>query len=258
MQHNSNTALKQQIALWESHDKDKVIYVGSSLVGTVALTYIVFQDGQLWHRLFFMLPTGPGDQLTCWAAMWAVAVNDIILSMIAMSLKCCILLVCAPRGTTNIGSRRQIFTMTESAMALYRTVAPIPVWYFYFSYARINTVISSLCAGLYLAIKLTAAAERTKHVAFMAKGWVNGEAVYGRYATPEEGTACRDDCSICQGPHRCAIVLPCDHIFCEECVSAWLDREPTCPNCRHQVAPEATKAGSAGGDGSTNLLPHVF
>lgn len=256
VQHKSNSALKAQIVLWDSHDKDKVIYCAANLAGTVALIYIVFSESQLWHRLLFMSPTVPGDQLTCWAALWTIAVNDISLSMIAMILKCGVLLLCANRGVS-VGYRRQIFTLTESAMTLWRTTAPVPVWYFYFSSGK-NTIVASLCAGLYLAIKLTAVVEQSKHLGFMAKGCINGEAVYGRFATPEELAACHDDCSICQGPHRGAIVLPCEHIFCEECVSVWLDREPTCPNCRSQVAPEAAKGAAAGGGGPTSLMPHVF
>ena len=257
VQHKTNSTIKHQIGLWAGHERNKVVYCVVNLAGTVALTYIVFGESQLWHRLFFMTPTGSGEYLTIWAAIWTVVVNDIILSMVAMLMKCGVLVTCVSRGMLP-GSRRQVLTLIESSMALYRLLAPIPVWYFYFSSGS-NTIVATICVGVYLVIKLLTAAERAKHVVFMTKSFLKGDAIYGRFATQEEVTACQDDCSICQGPHRAAIVLPCEHVFCEECVSEWLDREPTCPNCRHQVAPEAAaKLGAAGGDGSTILMPFAF
>jgi hypothetical protein len=30
-------------------------------------------------------------------------------------------------------------------------------------------------------------------------------------------------------------MLQCKHIFCEDCVSTWFDRDTTCPMCRAKV-----------------------
>ncbi len=42
-------------------------------------------------------------------------------------------------------------------------------------------------------------------------------------------------CSICLGnavnPHE----LKCEHVFCRDCISAWLKRDSVCPICRAQV-----------------------
>lgn len=46
------------------------------------------------------------------------------------------------------------------------------------------------------------------------------------------------ECSICKDEmcaRTVAIVLPCDHIFCEGCIEPWLKRQRTCPMCRAEV-----------------------
>ncbi len=51
------------------------------------------------------------------------------------------------------------------------------------------------------------------------------------------------------------IRLDCGHIFCEECISEWLERDRTCPMCRANVKPPGLHSY---GDGATSLLPSVF
>ncbi|CAB1322322.1 unnamed protein product [Coregonus sp. 'balchen'] len=41
--------------------------------------------------------------------------------------------------------------------------------------------------------------------------------------------------SLCKGDFRDPIVLLCQHVFCEECLCLWFDRERTCPLCRSAV-----------------------
>ncbi|CAM4950942.1 unnamed protein product [Rotaria socialis] len=42
-------------------------------------------------------------------------------------------------------------------------------------------------------------------------------------------------CPICQSEYQDPIILTCKHIFCEECVSSWLDRNASCPLCRSKL-----------------------
>ncbi|KAL9450767.1 hypothetical protein AB3S75_012493 [Citrus x aurantiifolia] len=44
--------------------------------------------------------------------------------------------------------------------------------------------------------------------------------------------AAGDLCAICQEKMHAPILLRCKHIFCEDCVSEWFERERTCPLCR--------------------------
>ena len=54
--------------------------------------------------------------------------------------------------------------------------------------------------------------------------------------TIEDLKTCGGICPICHDNLKDATMLHCKHIFCEECVATWFDRERTCPMCRAQVS----------------------
>ena len=58
---------------------------------------------------------------------------------------------------------------------------------------------------------------------------------YGRCPSLQEVKASGNSCPICHDSLQEPTILHCKHIFCEECVSTWFDRERTCPMCRAQV-----------------------
>ena len=64
-----------------------------------------------------------------------------------------------------------------------------------------------------------------------------------------------NDCTICQDRLSDPVILRCNHIFCEDCVSEWLDRESTCPLCR-AIVPKAGKLRFS--DGNTSMIPQLF
>ncbi|XP_027350227.1 RING finger and transmembrane domain-containing protein 2 isoform X3 [Abrus precatorius] len=81
------------------------------------------------------------------------------------------------------------------------------------------------------------------------------EVHYGAYATSEQVNAAGDLCAICQEKMHAPILLRCKHIFCEDCVSEWFERERTCPLCRALVKPADLRSF---GDGSTSLFFQLF
>ena len=51
---------------------------------------------------------------------------------------------------------------------------------------------------------------------------------------------CCEDCAICQDSFSSmlgeeVVRLPCDHFFCEDCVTQWLQTSRTCPVCRTEL-----------------------
>nr|CAB3461851.1 unnamed protein product [Digitaria exilis] len=78
---------------------------------------------------------------------------------------------------------------------------------------------------------------------------------YGSYATAEQVLAAGDMCAICQEKMHVPVLLRCKHIFCEDCVSEWFERERTCPLCRALVKPADIRSF---GDGSTSLFFQLF
>ncbi|XP_033373978.1 RING finger and transmembrane domain-containing protein 2 isoform X2 [Parus major] len=55
---------------------------------------------------------------------------------------------------------------------------------------------------------------------------------YGVRATSQQCSEAGDICAICQAEFREPLILLCQHVFCEECLCLWFDREKTCPLCR--------------------------
>ncbi|CAM8955227.1 unnamed protein product [Rhodiola kirilowii] len=81
------------------------------------------------------------------------------------------------------------------------------------------------------------------------------EVQYGTHATPDQVNASGDMCAICQEKMHTPILLCCKHIFCEDCVSEWFERERTCPLCRALVKQADLRSF---GDGSTSLSYQIF
>uniref|UniRef100_A0A915KV06 RING-type domain-containing protein n=1 Tax=Romanomermis culicivorax TaxID=13658 RepID=A0A915KV06_ROMCU len=64
---------------------------------------------------------------------------------------------------------------------------------------------------------------------------------------------CGPQCSICYCPFENPVQLECKHIYCEDCISTWLDKEKTCPICRARVDVE----NRSWRDGSTSMTNHL-
>ena len=76
---------------------------------------------------------------------------------------------------------------------------------------------------------------------------------YGAHPSGEQLQDAGPMCPICHDGYRKPIFLSCKHIFCEDCLSMWLDRERTCPMCRSTVAEDPKWK-----DGSTSYLVQLF
>ena len=59
---------------------------------------------------------------------------------------------------------------------------------------------------------------------------------------------------VLQDSYQEPTMLQCKHIFCEDCVSTWFDRDTTCPMCRAKVffsflyVASRERGGREGGD----------
>lgn len=93
---------------------------------------------------------------------------------------------------------------------------------------------------------------------------------FGTYVSHDDVVeAGSPDCSICYEAMQQPVKLACAHMFCEECVTEWFDRERSCPLCRASMAaPTSPRSGSSSTsrddvkpqylDGSTSLFPQLF
>ncbi|KAG6416019.1 hypothetical protein SASPL_123440 [Salvia splendens] len=178
-----------------------------------------------WHRkddLFYPLLMIPPKAIPpFWHAIFVILVNDIMARQAAMAVKLVLLMYYKNGRGHNFRRQGQMLTLIEYALLLYRALLPTPVQSFFAS--------------------LKALSRKEIH--------------YGSVATSEQVNAAGDLCAICQEKMHAPIFLRCKHIFCEDCVSEWFERERTCPLCRALVRPADLQSY---GDGSTNLFFQLF
>ncbi|KAF7816580.1 E3 ubiquitin-protein ligase RNFT1-like [Senna tora] len=248
----SNEIVKKQTAL--KGDRNVLILVGISVAFMlhVMCIYWWYRNEDLLYPLV-MLP--PNSAPPFWHAIFIILVNDTLVRQVAMAFKCLLLIYYKNGRGHNFRRQGQMLTLVEYTLLLYRTLLPTPVWYRFFLNKDYGSLFSSLTTGLYLTFKLTSVVEKVQCFFSAIKALSRKEIHYGIYATMEQVNAAGDLCAICQEKMHAPVLLRCKHIFCEECVSEWFERERTCPLCRALVKPADLRTF---GDGSTSLIFQLF
>ena len=156
----------------------------------------------------------------------------------------------------------------EYAAISYKIVLPIPIWFAFFQNASLfGLFLSSALAGSYLACALF---KTTKSVheftrAFSRRYDFGSKAFSCAHGTPAtkadvEKLGLEFECAICQQKEIIApLKLECDHVFCEECVEPWFEKDnTTCPLCRAVVVEKKKDELKSLSGGETHFLPVVF
>lgn len=175
----------------------------------------------------------------------------------------------AKMPTARVYRRRAAMLSTvEYASLIFRAALPAPMWCAWFQ-RELVSLFAWVITGLYVVIKLRSVVTRVgDFVATVGVPWMkNASSTLGESATSEELMESGNQCAICQEECVDATKLTCSHIFCQDCISEWFDRQPssttgsnsgtnkTCPVCRAVVHRGAQKSY---GDGATDLWPKVF
>ncbi|TXG49942.1 hypothetical protein EZV62_025817 [Acer yangbiense] len=248
----SNDILRKQTALKGERKNSVLILIAMGFLLHVVGTYWWFHSDDLLYPLV-MIP--PRTIPPFWHAIFVILVNDTMVRQAAMVLKCLLLMYYKNGRGHNFRRQGQILTLVEYTLLFYRALLPTPVWYRFFLNKEYGSLFSSLTTGLYLTFKLTTVVEKVQSLYAALRVLLRKEFHYGSYATIEQVSAAGDHCAICQEKMHAPILLRCKHIFCEDCVSEWLERERTCPLCRALVKPADLRSF---GDGSTSLLFQLF
>lgn len=248
----SNDILRKQTAL--KGERKVPVLIGISLVFMLHVVGVYW-----WYRndnLLYPLVMHPPKTIPpFWHAVFIIMVNDVLARQAAMAFKCVLLMYYKNSRGRNYRRQGQMLTLVEYLLLLYRALLPAPVWYRFFLNKEYGSLFSSLMTGLYLTFKLTSIVEKVQFFFTAVKALSRKEVHYGAYATLEQVSAAGDLCAICQEKMHAPILLRCKHIFCEDCVSEWFERERTCPLCRALVKPADLRSF---GDGSTSLFFQLF
>ncbi|CAN8237629.1 unnamed protein product [Cochlearia groenlandica] len=248
----SNDILKKQTTLKGERHISALIGISLAFMTHVVGVYWWFCKDDLLYPLI-MLP--PKSIPPFWHAIFIIVVNDTLVRQASMIFKCFLLMYYKNSRGQDYRKQGQLLTLVEYLMLLYRSLLPTPVWYRFFLNKDYGSLFSSLMTGLYLTFKLTSVVEKVQSFFTALKALSRKEVHYGSYATTEQVNAAGDLCAICQEKMHTPILLRCKHMFCEDCVSEWFERERTCPLCRALVKPADLKSF---GDGSTSLFFQIF
>ncbi|TQD74191.1 hypothetical protein C1H46_040256 [Malus baccata] len=250
--YRSNDVVKKQTALKGDRKISVLVSIAGAFMLHVVGVYWWYRSDDLLYPLV-MLP--PKAIPPFWHAIFTILVNDTMVRQAGMAFKCLLLIYYKNGRGHNYRRQGQVLTVVEYTLLLYRALLPTPVWYRFFLNKDNGSLFSSLTTGLYLTFKLTSVVEKVQSFFASIRALSRKDIHYGSHATSEQVNAAGDLCAICQEKIHAPILLRCKHIFCEDCVSEWFERERTCPLCRSVVKPADLRTF---GDGSTSLFFQFF
>ncbi|KAM9788974.1 E3 ubiquitin-protein ligase RNFT1 [Neosynchiropus ocellatus] len=246
-----NKNLQTQVFLQERHSKSQCLWLLVFLLSSTALLYYTFSAETLYYCLVFLNSTN--EPLGFWDVLWAVGITNFVIKFISMGMKCLILLL--PASLVTFRAQGRWLMMAEETGQLHQAMAPVPLWFRYLvTYHEADgapgLTLGILLALLYLILKLLGLYGQLTSILKTVKLVLKGEHT-GAAATRSQCSEAGDVCPICQGEYREPRALICQHIFCDECIALWFNREKSCPLCRTVI----TEKVYTWRDGATS--PHL-
>ncbi|CAL7944442.1 unnamed protein product [Xylocopa violacea] len=221
----SNDVVKREIAKQNNKSWLSLLFITFYIIGCLIFIYYEYDT----H--IFSPYTQP---LTIWELLWSVFITDFVLKLITIIFK--VFLTCLPSKLLALQKRGKYFFMVEATSQLYRCVAPVQPWLYYFfeSYQGREKIFGIGLSLLYTVNKGNDLLSRFK--LFQTAIWKLLQNVnLGVSPSKEQLVASGGICAICHDQYSMPVRLHCKHIFCETCVVTWLNRECSCPLCRAAI-----------------------
>ncbi|XP_006265702.2 E3 ubiquitin-protein ligase RNFT1 [Alligator mississippiensis] len=250
----ANKSIVNQVFLRERCSKLHCAWLLVFLTGSSLLLYYTFYSQSLYYSLIFLNPTV--DFMNFWEVLWIVGITDFILKFLFMGFKCFILLV--PSFMMSFKSKGYCYMLLEELCQYYRMFVPIPVWFRYLiGYRELDGLLGwsfgVLLGLLYLILKLLSFFGQLRNFRQVLRIFFTRPR-YGVTASKRQCSEADDICAICQAEFQKPILLICQHIFCEECISLWFNREKICPLCRTVISDHVNKWK----DGATSVHLQIY
>ncbi|KAI9527435.1 E3 ubiquitin-protein ligase rnft1 [Dissostichus eleginoides] len=246
-----NKNIQTQVFLQDRHSKLQCVWLLVFLTSSTLLLYYTFLSETLHYCLIFLSPTI--EPLGFWEVLWTVGITNFIIKFLFMGIKCLILLM--PSSLVNYKTQGRWVMLSEELGQAHQATAPVPLWFRYLvTYQEVDgtpgLTLGVLLALLYLIMKLLGLYGQWTSIVKTVRVFLNGEHT-GTAATRSQCSEAGDVCPICQGEYRDPRVLLCQHIFCDDCIALWFNREKSCPLCRTVITEKVYKWR----DGATS--PHL-
>jgi len=251
---HANSVLKQQVARQARTNCGALLAISINLIACILFIYFVFLDNNLPLSAFFIPPE---KVPTFYDLLWIVGVNDFILKFLAVLSK--ILVTIMPAKFIPYQKRGKYYLFLEVSSQVHRQLAPLQPWLMYLLNSKGDG--ASSIPNKVLGVFLTAAYMVVKGKIFVKaiKSWREAfykllqSTRYGKTPTEDQLKATGGYCPICQDTFQEPTMLHCKHIFCEQCVATWFDRDTTCPMCRAKVSEDPSWR-----DGATSQFIQLF
>ncbi|XP_072026631.1 E3 ubiquitin-protein ligase RNFT2-like [Amphiura filiformis] len=244
-----NSSLKRQVMLRDKRQIHSLLIMLVLLPFNIFFCYYVFLEQELYKSLIFLKPNFENYDL--WTLLWVTGITDTVIKFMTIAAKCAVAIL--PRSCLSFKRRGKHYMMIEQVSQLYRLLTPVPVWIAYLSdYTDSHWIVSYLLTFVYILAKANAVYVMGQEVRTAVRT-VFHDVHYGNSPAEEDMKNAGDACPICQDVFKEPIQLHCKHIFCEECVAMWFDRERTCPMCRAKIV-ESPKWR----DGGTTTYVQLF
>uniref|UniRef100_A0AAV2J8H1 E3 ubiquitin-protein ligase RNFT1 n=1 Tax=Knipowitschia caucasica TaxID=637954 RepID=A0AAV2J8H1_KNICA len=244
-----NKGIQTQVFHQHGHFKLHCVWYIIFLSSSTVLLYYTFNSETLHNCLIFLSPIG---LVGFWEVLWAVGITNFIIKFLTMGIKCLILLL--PSTLVTYRSQGRFLMLTEELGQIYQAVAPVPLWFHYLVTYHIDSALGLtfgvVLALLYLIMKLLGLYGQCSALIQTLRICLQGEQT-GTAATRSQCSEAGEVCPICQGEYRQPRALLCQHIFCDECIALWFNREKSCPLCRTVITEKVYKWR----DGDTS--PHL-
>eukprot|EP00794_Sanderia_malayensis_P013764 gene13764-15205_t len=247
---HANNTIRRQVALKERRLNRTSLWTFCFLTGNIFFVYYVFHRQGLEQCLMFSKANF--SRMDVWIVFWCVGITDFVIMFGTMALKSVIIVL--PHALIPFRKRGKVFLLLENVSQFYRTLTPIPQWFFFFTdYNLGGEYFAVLSSVLYVLLKAQVVFKKAKEVVAAVKT-LQKETRYGQTPSVEQISETGNACPICQEELSCPVALrTCKHIFCEDCIGVWFDRERTCPMCRAAIAEDPLWR-----DGSTSLSMQLF
>jgi len=252
---HANSVLRQQVARQSRRNLGALLAISVNMIACCLFIYFVFLDDQLCLSAFFV---PPASVTTFYDLLWIVGVNDFVLKFLAVLAKVGVTVL--PATIMPYQKRGKYYLFFEVTSQLHRQLAPLQPWLMYLLAAKDDAGPGGI-PNKVLGVFLTAAYMVVKGRIFMRalKLWRTAfykllqSTRYGKTPNPDQMKASGGFCPICQDAYQEPTMLHCKHIFCEECVATWFDRDTTCPMCRAKVSEDPSWR-----DGATSQFIQLF
>ncbi|CAG0915677.1 unnamed protein product [Notodromas monacha] len=221
-----------------------------------AWTAIVFTHFVLTEKVYpylLLIPTCENvSKQSLFDILWILLICDHTIRLLTTLLK--IAIVASPMSVVPNKKRGKLFFLTEMASQTYRAMIPSSVWFYFLGGGCVS--MSWLCfdgflAFLYAIYKLNFVYKRVKElrqglIVFLYRA-------QGAAPTAQDLEEANHMCPICHDSFQRPAKMECGHVFCDDCIELWMDRENNCPMCR-----AALRHDSAWRDGHTSYCPMIF